>query len=93
MPFFTPNRRPHPNMLEHVEPAGEGVSHISKRRHSLTFGKYRSGQVRVHPGIHLSSAIDSDARAAYAYGPTTHSYRGSRMFNISVHRPIRLLRS
>lgn len=23
MPFFTPNRRPLPNMLEHVEPAGE----------------------------------------------------------------------
>jgi ATP-dependent Clp protease ATP-binding subunit ClpX len=23
MPFFTPNRRPLPNMLEHVEPGGE----------------------------------------------------------------------
>jgi hypothetical protein len=25
MPFFTPNRRPLSNMLEHVEPAGEAA--------------------------------------------------------------------
>jgi hypothetical protein len=28
MPFFTPNRRPLLNMLEHVEPAGETGSPV-----------------------------------------------------------------
>ncbi len=33
MPFFTPNRRPLPNMLEHVEPAGE----VTSRTYNDTF--------------------------------------------------------
>ena len=85
MPFFTPNRRPLPNMLEHVEPAGEMAS--------LTYNIFltlaiRSGQVWVHPGIHLAASFDSDARPAHANGPTTNSHRGSRVLNISVYSPV-----
>jgi ATP-dependent Clp protease ATP-binding subunit ClpX len=41
MPFFTPNRRPHHNMLEHAEPAGEAAfpTPIYHRMvHSLNLG-------------------------------------------------------
>jgi hypothetical protein len=35
MPFFTPNRRPLHNMLEHVEPAGEAPVPQSPRYHRM----------------------------------------------------------
>lgn len=41
MPFFTPNRRPLSNMLEHVEPAGEAAFPIPiyhRIAPSLNFG-------------------------------------------------------
>jgi hypothetical protein len=95
MPFFTPNRRPLPNMLEHVEPAGEAVLHILECHFFITFffpSQIRSGQVRIHPRIHFTSSVDSDPGTSHTDRPATHSYRGSRMFDISVYSPVRLLR-
>jgi hypothetical protein len=94
MPFFTPNRRPLPNMLEHVEPAGEVALLIYHRMAPfLNLGLIRSSQVRIHPGIYLSSSIDSYAGPTHTYGPTTHSHRGSRMFDIAIHGTVWLFRS
>ena len=90
MPFFTPNLRPLPNMLEHVEPAGKLEFSLLQRYISLTV-TIRSSQVRVYPGIRLASSFNSDARPTHANGPTTHSHRGSRLSNIAVYSPFQLL--
>ncbi len=94
MPFFTPNRRPLPNMLEHVEPAGEAASlkYIVEWRAFPELWLIRSGQVRIHPGIHFTSSIDNNTRPTYTNRPATHSHRGSRMFDIAIHGIVWLLR-
>ena len=91
MSFFTPNRRPLPNMLEQVEPAGETALRIQNAAFCLTLA-LRSGQVRIHPGICLTSSVNSDARPTHTNGPTTHSYRGPRVSDIAVHSAVWLLR-
>ena len=84
MPFFTPNRRPLPNMLEQVEPAGEIAFLVYNDTIFLTL-VIRSGQVWVHPRIYLAASFDSDARSTHANGPTAYSHRGPRMLDISVY--------